>query len=158
MLSVADLGGTGHDPDRLLAGYRADRAQEPLFNMRSAAGPQPGVFGATGYDEFVDEAGEIRPAWQELGALIGERGQAGLDRLREVLRGLVDDDGISYIEIDRDGEKVTDRQGIAMPGPWHLDGIPLLLSAADWDTLGHPAERSGTARPVAQRRSRRPLR
>jgi uncharacterized circularly permuted ATP-grasp superfamily protein/uncharacterized alpha-E superfamily protein len=22
-----------------------------------------------------------------------------------------------------------------MPGPWHLDGIPLLLSAADWETL-----------------------
>jgi len=126
-----------HDPDRLLAGYRSARAQDTLFDLRGAGpglGPS-GTFGGTGYDEFVDATGAIRPSWQELGDLIGERGRAGLERLRTVVRGLVDNDGITYIEVDRHGEAVTNGQGISMPGPWHLDGIPLLLSASDWETL-----------------------
>ena len=125
-----------HDPDRLLAGYRSARAQDTLFDLRGGAGPgTSGTFGGTGYDEFVDATGTIRASWQELGDLIGERGRAGLERLRNVVRGLVDNDGITYIEVDRHGEAVTNGQGISMPGPWHLDGIPLLLSASDWETL-----------------------
>ena len=120
-----------HDPDRLLAGYGAARAQDTLFDLRGGAAR----FGGTGYDEFVDATGTVRPSWQELGDLIGERGRAGLERLRGVVRGLVDNDGITYIELDHDGEAVTNGEGIAMPGPWHLDGIPLLLSASDWETL-----------------------
>lgn len=122
------------DPDRLLDGYRATRAQETLFDVRGA-GPAVGAFGATGYDEFVDVTGEVRPAWQEFADLLAERGRRGMERLHEVLRGLVDDDGITYIEIDPHGDAVTDSNGMAMPGPWHLDGIPLLLAAADWQTL-----------------------
>ncbi|WP_328364005.1 circularly permuted type 2 ATP-grasp protein [Mycobacterium sp. NBC_00419] len=131
----SDLSRPSHDPDRLLAGYRAARAQEPLFDLRGGGPGAFGHFGSTGYDEFVDATGTVRPSWQELGDLIGERGRAGLDRLRGVVRGLVDNDGITYIEIDRHGEAVTNNQGISLPGPWHLDGIPLLLSAADWDIL-----------------------
>ena len=52
-----------------------------------------------------------------------------------MVRSLVDNDGISYIEVDRHGDMVTNGQGIAMPGAWYLDGIPLVLSASDWDTL-----------------------
>jgi uncharacterized circularly permuted ATP-grasp superfamily protein/uncharacterized alpha-E superfamily protein len=132
-LSAADSGLSrpSHDPDRLLAGYRAARAQDTLFDLRGGAG----AFGGTGYDEFVDATGTIRPPWQELGDLIGERGRAGLERLRDVVRGLVDNDGITYIQLDHDGEALTNGEGIAMPGPWHLDGIPLLLSAPDWETL-----------------------
>ncbi len=132
-LSAAGSGLTrpSHDPDRLLAGYGAARAQDTLFDLRGGAG----TFGGTGYDEFVDATGTVRPSWQELGDLIGERGRAGLERLRGVVRGLVDNDGITYIEVDHDGEAVTNGEGIAMPGPWHLDGIPLLLSASDWETL-----------------------
>ena len=96
---------SGHDPDRLVAGYQAARAQAALFDR-------------TGYDEFVDGSGEVRPAWRELGDLIGDRGRDGLARLGETVRRLVDNDGIS-----------TDGQA------WKLDGIPLVLSAADWDTL-----------------------
>ncbi|MCV7180071.1 circularly permuted type 2 ATP-grasp protein [Mycolicibacterium sphagni] len=124
-----------HDPDRLLAGYRAARAQDTLFDdLRPGSGVSE-AFGGTGYDEFVDATGTIRPSWQELADQIGERGRAGLERLRGVVRGLVDNDGITYIELDRNGETVTNGQGIAMPGPWHLDGIPLVLSASDWETL-----------------------
>jgi hypothetical protein len=104
---------TGTDPDRLLEGYRGTRAQEPLFDLR-ISGPPVRAFGATGYDEFIDAAGEVRPAWREVADLVGERGRDGMERLTEVLRGLVDDDGITYIEIDRHGEAVTDSHGMAM--------------------------------------------
>lgn len=87
------------------------------------------------YDEFLDGHGDVRPDWREFADLIFERGRDGLDRLRDVLRGLIDDDGITYIETDRPGPDLPDRQGIAMPGPWQLDGVPLIVSAADWQTL-----------------------
>jgi len=125
---------SSHDPDRLLQDYCAARAQETLFDVRAGA-VAAAASGCTGYDEFTDRSGEVRPAWRELADLVGARGRAGLERLRDVLRGLVDSDGITYIEIDRHGETVTDSHGMAMPGPWHLDGIPLLISAEDWQTL-----------------------
>ena len=133
-ISGADLGSADADPDRLLDRYRAARAQETLFELQGPA-PRPPSFGATGYDEFIDAAGEVRPAWRELADLLGERGEEGLDRLRDVVGGLVDNDGITYIEIDRNGEAVTDSHGMAMPGTWHLDGVPLLVPDADWQTL-----------------------
>src|ERR1700756_1897090 len=81
------------DVDRLLAGYRAARGQEPLFDLRT-----PGLAGPViGYDEFVDAAGNVRPAWTELADAVGERGRAGLDQLRSTVQGLVDHDGITYI-------------------------------------------------------------
>lgn len=61
--------GDGSDVDRLLAGYRTARAQQALFDLRD--GPR------IGYDEFVDEAGNVRPAWTELAAAVGERGGRG---------------------------------------------------------------------------------
>jgi uncharacterized circularly permuted ATP-grasp superfamily protein/uncharacterized alpha-E superfamily protein len=117
-----------HDIDHLLARYRTARAQQALFDVRSAGA-------GTGYDEFVDAAGNIRPAWQELAECVGERGRGGLDQLRSIVRGLVDNDGITYIEVDRHGDAVTNGDGTAEPGPWHLDALPLVLSSADWDTL-----------------------
>jgi uncharacterized circularly permuted ATP-grasp superfamily protein/uncharacterized alpha-E superfamily protein len=119
-----------HDPDRLLAGYRAARTQQALFELRRR--PE------TGYDEFVDESGRIRPAWAELADAVSERGRAGLERLRSTLSGLIDNDGITYMHIDHsvdpDAEAVTNGHG-ASPGPWRLDGLPLILSAADWEVL-----------------------
>ena len=116
-----------HDADRLLAGYRAARTQETLFELR--ARPE------TGYDEFVDESGTIRPAWTELADAVGERGRAGLDKLRSTVRGLVENDGITYVQIEPNGDAVTNGHGAASPGQWRLDGLPLLISAADWEVL-----------------------
>ena len=116
----------GSDPDCLLAGYRAARTQEALFELR---GPTD-----TGYDEFIDDSGSIRPAWAELADAITERGRAGLDRLRDTVGGLVDNGGITYIHLDQNGEAVTDGHG-ASPGPWRLDGLPLLISVDDWKVL-----------------------
>ena len=117
-----------HDIDNLLARYRSARAQQALFDVRGAGT-------GTGYDEFVDAAGNVRPAWQELAECVGERGRGGLDQLRSVVRSLVDNDGITYIEVDRHGDAVTNGDGTAEPGPWHLDALPLVISASDWDTL-----------------------
>lgn len=108
-----------------------------------AAGTSPGRHdlplgdyrGAASYDECIDTDGQVRPAWRELADLIGERGRDGLDRLRTSVGELIDNDGITYIEIDHLGEAVTDGQNVAVPGPWKLDGIPLLLSAPDWDVI-----------------------
>ncbi|BBZ42462.1 circularly permuted type 2 ATP-grasp protein [Mycobacterium conspicuum] len=108
----------GSDADRLLAGYRSTRAQQALFDLRD--GPR------IGYDEFVDDAGNVRPAWTELAAALGERGRAGLDRLHSVVNNLIDNDGITYTGAGGHG---------AEPGPWRLDPLPLLLSVVDWEVL-----------------------
>lgn len=119
---------TGVDVDGLLAAYCRSRAQQALFDMRDDGG-------GAGYDELVDASGDVRPAWRELAEGVGERGRDGLDRLRAVVRGLVDNDGITYIQVDRHGEVVTDGDGTAVPGPWRLDALPLVVSAQDWDGL-----------------------
>ena len=49
-----------YDADRLMASYRAARAQEALFDLRHGPGG--------GYDECVDRDGNVRPAWAELTA------------------------------------------------------------------------------------------
>ncbi len=118
--------GEGSDADRLLAGYRSARAQQALFDLRE--GPR------IGYDEFVDEAGNVRPAWTELAAAVGERGRAGLDRLRSVVNSLIDNDGITYTGIGAGRDGAAGGHG-AEPGPWRLDPLPLLLSVADWEVL-----------------------
>lgn len=115
-----------YDADRLLAGYRAARAQEALFDLRSPGSKGPGV----GYDEFVDHEGNVRPAWSELADAVAERGRAGLDRLRSVVHSLIDNDGITYTEVDSG----PDGQGLE-PRPWSLDTLPIVVSAADWDVL-----------------------
>ncbi|OMC39105.1 hypothetical protein A5740_27010 [Mycobacterium sp. GA-1841] len=121
------LGVDGVDADGVLSGYCRSRAQRALFDVRDDGG--------AGFDEMVDVSGDVRPAWRELADGIGERGSDGLDRLRATVRGLVDDDGITYIQVDRHGEVVTDDDGTALTGPWHLDALPLVLSADDWDPL-----------------------
>jgi uncharacterized circularly permuted ATP-grasp superfamily protein/uncharacterized alpha-E superfamily protein len=117
----------GPDTDNVLSHYRTARAQETLFELRGGSG--------TGYDEFVDGVGTVRPAWQELAECVAERGRGGLNRLRTVVRGLVDNDGITYVQVDPHGDAVTNGDGTAVPGPWHLDALPLVISSADWDTL-----------------------
>jgi uncharacterized circularly permuted ATP-grasp superfamily protein/uncharacterized alpha-E superfamily protein len=111
-----------YDSDRLLASYRTARAQEALFDLRHAPG--------SGYDEFVDRDGHVRPAWSELADAVAERGRAGLNRLRLVVDSLIDNDGITYTEVD------SSRDGHALePRPWSLDTLPIVISAADWDAL-----------------------
>ena len=46
----------------------------------------------------------------------GQRGIGGLDSLRTVVRSLVDNDGITYVQVDRHGDAVTNGDGAAAPG------------------------------------------
>src|ERR1700760_12533 len=117
------------DVDRLLAGYRATRAQDALFDLRPPGLRGPGI----GYDEFVDEAGNVRPAWTELADAVGDRGRAGLQRLRSAVHQLVDNDDITYTRVDPATESATNGQG--EPRPWRLDSLPLVVSAPDWEAL-----------------------
>ncbi|BBX74014.1 hypothetical protein MSHI_19200 [Mycobacterium shinjukuense] len=124
--AAAGAAGDRYDADRLLAGYQAARAQQALFDLRSG----PGI----GYDEFVDADGNVRPAWTELADAVAERGRAGLDRLRSVVGGLIDHDGITYTEVD--SHRVAHDGGHPPePGPWRLDTLPLVVSADDWNVL-----------------------
>ncbi|RAV15666.1 hypothetical protein DQP55_05780 [Mycolicibacterium sp. GF69] len=120
-----------HSPDHLLDRYRTARIQQALFDVRPGAG--------SGYDEFVDAAGAVRPAWQELADCIAERGRTGLEQLRAVVGSLVDNDGITYVQVDGHGSVVgqpdTNGHEPADSGPWHLDALPLVVSADDWHTL-----------------------
>ncbi|KZS75325.1 hypothetical protein A4G29_23395 [Mycobacterium kansasii] len=120
--------GTGRavvDADHLLDGYRTARAQQALFDLRDGPG--------TGYDEFVDADGKVRPAWTELADAVAERGRAGLDRLRTVVHSLIDHDGISYTGADSTRDEHS-AHGLE-PGPWRLDTLPLVVSAEDWAVL-----------------------
>jgi uncharacterized circularly permuted ATP-grasp superfamily protein/uncharacterized alpha-E superfamily protein len=126
--AVTGSAGDRYDADRLLAGYRTARTQEALFELRPAGSPGPN----TGYDEFLDHDGNVRPAWTELADTLAERGRVGLNQLHSVLDSLIDNDGITYTEVDphRDGST-----GGLEPRPWNLDALPIVLSAADWDVL-----------------------
>ena len=126
--AVSGLGFTAETgADDLLAKYGAARAQESLFDVREAAG--------SGYDEFVDSAGGVRPAWQEMAECVAERGQFGLERLRSVVSSLVDNDGITFVQVDHPRDAVTHGDGTQVPGPWYLDPLPMVISSADWETL-----------------------
>jgi len=118
--------GLGHyppedHPAQPLVPYEVMRAQQALFDVRGAGG-----IAATGQDECVDAAGDVRPAWQELADCLQQRGRDGMDRLRALVRDLVDNDGITYVQRDDDA---------AGPGPWRLDALPLIVGADDWDRL-----------------------
>lgn len=123
----------GPDSDRLLAGYRDSRAHQQLFQVRED-GSTPRQAGTTGFDEFMDADGEVRPDWRVLGDLLAERGPQGLAQLREVVRSLVDNDGITYVDTDPQADD-QDNPDAAVLQAWHLDGIPLLVSTADWEIL-----------------------
>jgi uncharacterized circularly permuted ATP-grasp superfamily protein/uncharacterized alpha-E superfamily protein len=115
-----------YDADRLLAGYQTARAQEALFDLRHG----PGI----GYDEFVDNDGNVRPSWAELADTVAERGRAGLNQLRSLVHSLIDNDGITYTEVDPSRDEATGGHGLE-PRPWSLDTLPVVISAADWEVL-----------------------
>jgi uncharacterized circularly permuted ATP-grasp superfamily protein/uncharacterized alpha-E superfamily protein len=121
--AVTGASGDRYDGDRLLAGYRSARGQEALFDLR------PTSSHGAGYDEFLDENGKVRPAWTELADTVAERGRTGLNQLRSVVHSLIDNDGITYTEVDPASGHALE------PRPWSLDTLPVVVSAADWEAL-----------------------
>lgn len=85
------------------------------------------------WDEFVDEAGEVRASARTLTEFLDGLGAAGFRQRAEQVRQLVRDHGVNY-------SAPGDRQ--AGERPWHLDPIPSLLDAKGFSEL---------ARGLAQR-------
>ena len=91
----------------------------------------------------------------ELAECVGERGRGGLEHLRAVVRSLVDNDGISYVQLDNNGEAVTNGDGSARA--WAV--ASRRTAAGDLgDRLGHPGIRSGAALAAARRGAGRSVR
>jgi uncharacterized circularly permuted ATP-grasp superfamily protein/uncharacterized alpha-E superfamily protein len=125
---MSTIGGAGASAADVVRAYQTAIAQRALFDVRDGVD----------YDEFVDETGGVRPAWRELAECVSNRGHGGLERLRTTVRGLVDDYGITYVQADRYGSVIGAAGGdgvAAAPGPWYLDGLPMVVSAADWAVL-----------------------
>lgn len=129
--------------DQQVSGSTPTRSADPLAEYR-VAGRQTALLDPAGhlsraaYDELVAPDGRIRPMWKELAADFAEQGSDALSGLSTRVRRLIDDDGITYTEIDLPGEAATlqaHRLPAAQPTPWRLDPVPLLVSVADWTAL-----------------------
>ena len=80
---------------------------------------------------------------------------AGWTSCASVVRSLVDNDGITYIQVDRHGDAVTNGDGAAAAG----SVASRRVAAADLGgRLGHAGIRSGAALPAARRGADRPVR
>lgn len=51
-----------------------------------------------------------------------------------MVHSLIDHDGITYTAIDAHRDALTGDHDLE-PGPWRLDPLPLVISAADWEVL-----------------------
>ncbi|MFE7742176.1 circularly permuted type 2 ATP-grasp protein, partial [Nocardia sp. NPDC057455] len=99
--------------------YRSEGAETAAYDECGA--PVAGY-----YDELVDANGAVRRMWSELSADFAELGGDGLGKLDSRVRRLIDDDGITYLEVGAATETTA---------PWRLDPIPLLVAAGDWTRL-----------------------
>ena len=69
------------------------------------------------YDEVLDSAGAVRPAWDELVAGYALRGDDRLQASAARLASAVSDEGVVYNQVDGT---------TTIPRPWLLDAVPLL--------------------------------
>jgi len=83
------------------------------------------------FDEMVDDALVVRPAWREVGAVLDLLGDDGLANRQHTVRTLLEDDGARYRP-----------QGSETDQPWALDAVPLLVEDQQW---------AGLERGLAQR-------
>ena len=100
-------------------------------NLFEGYQPPPGV-----YDEMYSAPGVLRAHWREFVAGVNTLGRQELGRRWEQAQRLIRENGISYnVHGDPAGR---DR-------PWELDGLPLLLPAAEWTAAGRRAGATGQA-------------
>ncbi|HEY8092174.1 MAG TPA: circularly permuted type 2 ATP-grasp protein [Acidimicrobiales bacterium] len=77
------------------------------------------------FDEAVDAAGVVRPAWSSLVDTLARLGGAEVEQRRRQADRLIAAQGASYLYHD---EADVSR-------PWRLDPVPLVLTTADWKPL-----------------------
>jgi uncharacterized circularly permuted ATP-grasp superfamily protein/uncharacterized alpha-E superfamily protein len=100
---------------------RQDVAQRDLAPLLAGYRPLPGIF-----DEMVDRDGRVRPHWRPLLGLLAALGPKEINRRFAAADRHLHDSGVFYrVYEDASG---ADR-------PWPLSHIPLLIDAAQWQTL-----------------------
>ncbi len=83
--------------------------------------PLPGI-----YDEMTPGGGALRSHWQNFVTAIDELGPAEQQRRWRTARQLIHENGVTYnVYGDPDG----------MDRPWHIDPMPLLISASEWSVV-----------------------
>ena len=127
---------------------RPVRSTQALFDPRGG-GRSPGTTSSSTPQAMSGRRGV------ELADCVGERGRDGLERLRSVVRSLVDNDGITYVQVDtqrRSGHQRRRQRGArCLASRRHP-------AAAVGGRLGHTGSRSGAALPAAGRGAGRPVR
>lgn len=101
----------------VLRDYAAAHAQ-PMLPLAQAEGSPPARF-----DEVVDAAGALRPAWKGLASVAVDLTAADLQRMAAEITALLADDGVTYEHAD------------AGTQDWRLDPVPLVVDAATWAKL-----------------------
>src|SRR6187431_1251999 len=81
---------------------------------------------ASRYDELLAADGSMRSHWQPLVGRLEEAGPDAVRRGVELARRLIVENGVTY-------NVYADPQG--RDRPWQLDILPLVLPAAEWQTI-----------------------
>ncbi|MFT4126605.1 MAG: circularly permuted type 2 ATP-grasp protein [Gordonia sp. (in: high G+C Gram-positive bacteria)] len=114
----------GGAPPAVFDRYRSDGYT--LFDLEQFNGAGLRIPAPAHYDEMLDAAGAVRPAWDELATIYGMHGDSRLQALASRLSSAVVDDGVVYNAVDRE-------QTIARP--WQIDPVPLIVDGVEWAGL-----------------------
>jgi uncharacterized circularly permuted ATP-grasp superfamily protein/uncharacterized alpha-E superfamily protein len=80
------------------------------------------------YDEMIDAGGQVRPQWRQFRNWLDEVGPDEFARRWEQAQAQLYENGIAYGLYGQGDEQEGAR-------PWNLDALPLLLPAAEWQTV-----------------------
>jgi uncharacterized circularly permuted ATP-grasp superfamily protein/uncharacterized alpha-E superfamily protein len=94
-------------------------ATEPEMTLRYQA--PPGV-----YDELCNPNGQLRPRWQQFAKLFSRLSPDEMTRRESFADKMLVENGVTFNAFS--GNETGQR-------PWHLDLIPLILTAAEWQAV-----------------------
>jgi len=77
------------------------------------------------YDELKDATGKVRAHYEPLIADLQRRDAAGVKRLSDTARRLLAERGVTF--------NIYDAKG--MDTPWHMDPVPFVISAKEWEGI-----------------------
>lgn len=108
-----------------------------------AAAGQPDMFASEpGFDEFAAPDGTARRGWSALSEGLGRLDSDDLLRAQREVSRLLEDDGVTYTLSPTATQSIIDRPQspepaaeLAVPRPWKLDPLPLIIDDREWATL-----------------------
>ena len=77
------------------------------------------------YDELRDASGKVRGHYEPVIADLQRRDAAGVKRLADTARRLLAERGVTF--------NIYDDKGLDTP--WHMDPVPFVISASDWEGI-----------------------